>query len=120
MKLSIVWIDREHAKIFHFSDEKMERKKLSASHIDHHSHKRDAIDQSQEEKKLFLEALKELTDSMRILIIGPGVAKHHFRAFLTEHHPMVAKNISGMETVDHPSDGQIAALAKKHFQKASA
>ena len=120
MKLSVIWIDRENARIFHLSDEKMERKQLKLRHPDHHTHHRDHLDQDREEPGLFKEIATELQDSERLLIIGPGVAKHHFQNYLNEHQPFLAKRVAGVETVDHPTDGQIAALAKKFFEKASA
>jgi hypothetical protein len=32
-----------------------------------------------------------------------------------QHDPAIAKQIVGVETVDHPSDGQLLAFAKKYF-----
>lgn len=117
MRLSVIWIDRENARVFHISDDKMERKVLKLRHADHHTHRRDARDKDREEPSLYLEAAGELTSSDRILILGPGVAKHHFHAYLSEHQPFVAKKVAGVETVDHPSDGEVAAMAKKFFDK---
>lgn len=120
MKLSVVWIDREHARFFHFSDDRMERKNIKLRHAEHHTHARDGLDRDREEPQLFLEAAGELTGSDKILILCPGVAKHHFQTYLAEHQPFVAKKIAGVETVDHPSDGQIAAMAKRFFEKITA
>ena len=33
----VIWIDREHAKLFQFSEQKMERKDISATHNGHHT-----------------------------------------------------------------------------------
>ena len=35
--------------------------------------------------------------------------------YLAEHHPALSKKVAACETVDHPSDPQIAAFAKKFF-----
>lgn len=118
MKVSVIWIDREHARIFHFSEENMERKRIRGGHKEHHSHRRDNLDHEREEKSLFAEAKDELSASDRVLIVGPSMAKHHFQTFLVEHYPVIAKKIVGLETVDHPSDGQIAAMAKTYFDRA--
>ena len=115
MSVFVIWIDREHAKLFQFSEEKMERKNLEAQHVDHHTHRVDGIDVQQREKAFYSQLLEHLTDATRILILGPGVAKHHFQTYLMEHFPLVAKKIAGCETVDHPTDSQIAALARKFF-----
>ncbi len=120
MKLSLIWIDRENAKIFHFSDGSMERKRLHNGHQDHHTHRRDKLDLSHEEPSLFFEASAELAVSDRVVIIGPGMAKHHFQSFLAEQRPLLFKKVVGIETVDHPTDGKIASLAKHYFEKATA
>lgn len=120
MKLSVIWIDAETASVFHFSDDKMERKKLKVTHKDHHTHARDHLDQERGESHLFQDAAAELSSSDRALIIGPGIAKIHFESYLKEKRPFIARKIAGVETVDHPTDGQIAAMAKKHFERETA
>lgn len=115
MKLSIVWIDRENAKLFHLSQEKMEREHLHATHSEHHSHRRDELDKTRESHEFFADTAKMLKDSSQILIVGPGVAKHHFYNYLAEQQPEIAKKIAGIETVDHPTDAQIAALTRTFF-----
>jgi len=120
MKFSVVWMDRESAHIFHLSNDQMERKKVTVSHHEHHTHKRDQFDVAREEPRLFKEVVAELKDSDRLLVVGPGVAKHHFHAYLNEHQPFFGKKVVGIETVDHPTDNQIAAMARKFLEKVSA
>lgn len=120
MKLSVIWIDRETARIFHLSNDQMERTRVKATHMDHHTHARDQLDHKREENSLFKDAAANLADSDRILVIGPSVTKHHFQNYLMEQRPQLAKRVAGIETVDHPTDAQIAALAKRFFEKASA
>ncbi len=115
MSISIVWIDREHAKLFQLSNEKMERKHLESRHQDHHTHRLDNLDQNDYGQAFFSQVVAELADPLKILILGPGVGKHHFQNYLTEHWPLFAKRVVGCEAVDHPTDPQIAALAKKFF-----
>ncbi len=115
MSIYVVWVDREHAKLFQFSRDKMERKSFESKGIEHHTHAPDGIDQKTRERKFFGELISHFQEPSKLLILGPGVAKHHFQNYLTEHHPALAKIIAGCETVDHPTDGQIAASAKKFF-----
>lgn len=115
----VVWMDRIEAKLIEFSHLKMERMNFHVHHHDHHTHPKDQIDNQQHEKKMFQEVVAKMVDPSQILILGPGVAKHHFHNFIIEHHPMIAKKIVGCETVDHPTDNQIAALATKFFKLAS-
>lgn len=111
-----IWIDREHAKIFELSREKMERKTIQASQINHHSHREDSFDHKRLEHKLFNEIVTHIKGGENILIMGPGVAKHHFQNHLIEHFPSLAKKVVGCESVDHPTDAQMAAMAQKFFQ----
>ena len=44
------------------------------------------------------------------------LAKLELRNFLTEHHPALAQRISGVEPLDHPSDGALLDLARRFFK----
>ena len=68
------------------------------------------------EVRLCVCTAKLLEHSGRILIVGPGVAKHHFFTYLAEHQPQLSKKIAGIEMVDHPTDAQIAALTRTFFR----
>lgn len=119
MKIFVIWVDREHAKVFEFSSTMMERKNFEAHRHEHHSHRRDNLIQQREENSLFSDIAAHVRDATNLLLIGPGVAKHHFQNYLTEHHPALARIVSACQTVDHPSDAQIAALARKVLAPAS-
>ena len=116
MPISVIWIDQDIAKVFQISDEKMERKTFQAHQALHHTHSLDHKDQARKETPFFTEVSTAIGASDQILILGPGMAKHHFQNFLIEHSPLKGKKIVGCETVDHPTDAQIAALAKKFFK----
>ena len=113
----MVWIDREIAKIFFLSEKKTARISLKGSHVDHHSHRRDSLDSRRQENKLFHDLLSELKNVQEILILGPGVAKHHFRNFLNEQYPATGRLVLGCEASDHPSDEEILDYAKKYFEE---
>jgi len=115
MSICVVWIDRENAKLFEFSHEKMERRNLQSTHVDHHTHRFDAIEQRQREQTLFSELVTHVSEAPKLLILGPGVAKHRFQNYLTEHFPALAKKVVACEAMDHPTDSQIAAFARRYF-----
>ena len=118
MSFFAVWIDRETAKLFQVSLEKMERQTIHFRYSDHHTHSLDELDRKQQERRFFSEVVEKLGPAENILILGPGVAKHHFQNFLIEHYPSLARKVVGCETVDHPTDSQIAAMAKKALVRA--
>ncbi len=111
----IVWIDRENAKLFQLSEEKMERVTVHSGHADHHTHRMDGLDRGRQERRFYGDVADRLDSDCKILLLGPGVAKHHFMNYLHENCPALSKNIVGCETVDHPSDAQIATMAKRFF-----
>jgi hypothetical protein len=55
----------------------------------------------------------QLKIAAKILILGPGVAKHHFQNFLAEHFPILSKKVVGCETVDQPNEEKIAAISRR-------
>lgn len=115
MNVSVVWLDSEHARLFQFSEDKMERETIHA--------KRLPLDDVQLEKSernsgpLYDQLVGKLLDTHRILILGPEIAGTHFLNYLRKNHPLSAKKVIACEPSDHPSDQQIAAYAMKYFQK---
>ena len=57
----------------------------------------------------------------KVLLVGPGAAKHEFVKFLVRNHPGGYEgHVVGVETVDHPTDAQLVALARAAFAHAAA
>lgn len=52
-----------------------------------------------------------------ILVTGPAQAKDEFKAHCTRHDKTIAQAIVGVIPSDHPSDGQLVAMAKQYFLK---
>ena len=51
----------------------------------------------------------------QILVVGPAEEKTAFVSYLTSKMPAIADKIKSVETVDHPSEGQLLAYAREHF-----
>ena len=51
-----------------------------------------------------------------ILIVGPAGAKTELANHLAAHAPGLSTRVAGVETVDHPSEGELLALARQFFQ----
>lgn len=110
----VVWIDQHEAKLFEFSAERMVRQSFRS---DVHF-KKDQINLQQQERRFFAEVAARLVGGQKMLILGPGMTKHHFQNYLVEQLPAMAKKIVSCETTDHPTDGQIAAFARKFLHVA--
>ena len=120
MSIFIIWVDRENAKLFQFSQLKMERSQVKAQYADHPAHQIDALDRTRSEKEFYNELASKMSEASQILIIGPGVARHHFQNHLLEHFPIVAKKVVGCENVDQPTDSQVALIAQRFFKLGTA
>jgi hypothetical protein len=58
-----------------------------------------------------------VADAGAVLIVGPSSAKHELAKYIKDHDAPLAGRVSGVESLDHPSDGTIVAFAR-HFFKA--
>ena len=57
-----------------------------------------------------------MSDAGAVLITGPANAKTDLVKHIHHHDPKLMNVIVGVETVDHPSDAQLVAFAKKYFE----
>ena len=113
----VVWLDSEHAQIFALKTTGIEKSQLQSSGVDHHTrNKKDGHGASVPEH-FFRDLATKLKDADQLLILGPGLAKNHFKSHLESHHTAgLAKKIVGLENSDHPPDNQILATARKFYK----
>jgi hypothetical protein len=57
-----------------------------------------------------------LADAGAVLITGPANAKTELVKHIHHHDPKLMNVIVGVKTVDHPSDAQLVAYARKYFK----
>jgi stalled ribosome rescue protein Dom34 len=116
MSAYVVWMDSGRAKIFHLKGGEVSVTKAVRHEHDHHTaNKNDS--KHKDSPKFFQDVVNHLKDfSDRVLLVGPGVSKNHFVNYLETHHlKELAQRIVGTETMDHPTDSQIVAFARKYF-----
>ena len=112
----VVWIDLEHTKIFELHATKVEETKLNRREIHHHTGFEKGQNAHKNSEKFFHQVAEHLAGAHQILLVGPGNAKTHFKEHLEQHDRQLEKKVVGVETVDHPTDGQIVALGKRFFR----
>jgi stalled ribosome rescue protein Dom34 len=112
----VVFIDLEHAKIFELHPGKIEEHSMRRHEIRHHNGSEKENNNHKNEEKFFHQVASRLVGAHEVLLVGPGQAKTHFKHHMERHDHEVNKKVVGMETVDHPTDNQIVALAKKFFK----
>jgi stalled ribosome rescue protein Dom34 len=118
---AVIWIDHREARVFHFSPTDVERLVLHPDHPTRHiHHKANSIGSGHASADHdYLHAVAEsVADVGAVLISGPANAKTELVEHIRVHDPQLTKLIVGVETVDHPSDPQLVAHAKKYFMAA--
>jgi stalled ribosome rescue protein Dom34 len=110
-----LWIDRQEAKIFHIEPEGFEVSKVKAPQ---HHLTRKAEEQGHHagSERFFHEVADALKDAEEILVVGPSSAKLDFIRHVHKHDRALEPRILGVETLDHPTDGQLAAYVRHYFQ----
>ncbi len=122
-----VWIDHALAKVFtlhpspdqhrHLDDVDTATVHAPAHHIHRHGLPRggQAPEHRQDALHFFQEVAATLADADAVFLMGPASAKLELQRYLQDTHPHVAERVTGVETVDHPTDHQIVAMARKAF-----
>jgi|SRR5579863_8848512 len=116
---AVVWIDHHEARIYKFNASEVARTTVHSSHPHQHiHHKANAGDSGHAPVDAgFLEGVtRAVMAAGAILITGPANAKTELAGYMRREHPDVCKRISGVETLDHPSDGELVALARRFFK----
>ncbi len=115
---AIVWIDDREAKVFNFNATEVDRMILHPHNPTRHiHHKANAIGGGALLDQEFFEQVTEaIADAKAILITGPASAKSELAAHVARRHPDIARRVVGVETIDHPSDGALIAVARLYFK----
>lgn len=108
---AVVWIDHHNAQILQFDAEH-----VAASTVKAHSHQtRQHGSSVRTEHEFFAEVCDGLVGIAEVLASGSHQALADLRHYVHKHRPQLAERIVGYETVDHPSERQLVAMARKYF-----
>jgi len=116
----VVWIDHVDAHVIHFNRDAKDNEKITTHSTRPHLHVKAGTlgsGRAPENAHYFDDIAQAISDSQEILVVGPGFEKLVFMKYLLKHHPVVAEKVLSVETVDHPTDNQLVAFAKKYFLK---
>ncbi len=103
-----VFIDHKQAKIFHLDDQRFDETLIHAPSA--HVHRDPAA-----AERFYHQVAEALETAGEVLVVGPGSAKLELIKHVHKHHKPLVDKIVGVETVDHPSDRQLASFARKYF-----
>jgi stalled ribosome rescue protein Dom34 len=116
---AVVYIDHKEALIFELgAGAATEHRVVAKGGHGHVHHKAGTVGAGHEsyDKDYFKAVAAALETSQEILIVGHGTEKTQFAHFLRDHVPSLAPRVKGVESMDQPSHGEIAAYARKFFK----
>jgi stalled ribosome rescue protein Dom34 len=116
MAIYVVWMDSEKAELFNLGESGVVKSSVKRKVIDHHTHNKKDHHGDPATEHFFNELMQKLNGVEELLLLGPSLAKAHFKSHLEKHNTRLAGKIVGMESSDHPTDNQILASARKFFK----
>ena len=118
---AVIWIDHREARIFQFSPEQADRVQVKAHTSGGHLHHRAGSisgKHSPEDHDFLQQIVDQVKDAQEWLIVGPGAAKTELVKHIHLHAPKLAARVIGVETMDHPSDGELLKFARRYAKGA--
>lgn len=123
---AVVWIDHREAHVMHISPDDVEACIVRPAKPHQHLHNKRGADKggavgtgrAPEDQNFYHEVVEALKGAQEILIVGPASAKLNLVKHIHSHHQPMVDKVVGVETVDHPSDAQLLAFARKYFNAA--
>ena len=115
---AVVWLDHSEAHVMHISLDDVEKSVIHPSKPHQHLHSRRGTvgtGRLAEDKDYYHAVVEALNGAQEILVVGPAQAKLQLIKHIHAHDVGMADKIVGVETVDHPTDAQIVAYARKYF-----
>lgn len=108
---AVVWMDHSEAHVLMFDREHIEAQRVKSR--SHHKHQGKAEDNA----AFFTEIAKALAGTREVLLTGPGLARNQFRDWVAGNQAALAASIVDSVSTDHPTDGQLVAMARQYFKK---
>jgi stalled ribosome rescue protein Dom34 len=108
---AVVWLDHAQAQVLQFDAEHVQAQKVKAH--THYTTQHGSAVRTQHE--FYAELCDALQGISEVLVTGPKQGLADFRHYVEKHRTAIAKHIVGYETVDHPSENQLVALARHYF-----
>ena len=116
-RAAILWIDQHEAKIFRVDGESFDASTIESPHHHVRKHPQVTVERSHpaDAQHYYHEVAQALEDVAEILVVGPSMAKLEFIKHVHKHDHALVPKIVGVETVDHPTDGQLIAYTRSYF-----
>lgn len=116
---AVVWIDHREAHVITFDRDESEAALVHAraGHRQVHHREGSISGAKASEDPTFFRAVGAAVRGVgEILVTGPAAAKLHLYDWWKQHEPDIAAKVVGVESADHPTDGQILKHARSYFE----
>src|ERR1700743_2588585 len=118
---AVVWIDHHEARIIHFNAVESDQHHVTPVHPPRHLHLKAGSPSGThvtDEPGFYADVLAMLHDISAILIGGPATAKDEFAKHVARRAPEMISHIFKQAGMDHPTDNQLLAEARRFFARA--
>ncbi|MBI1362266.1 MAG: translational machinery protein [Alphaproteobacteria bacterium] len=114
-----IWIDHLEARVFFIGRNATEAFAIHPHDPTRHiHHKANSIGSghAKENQAYFHDVAQSVADASAVLIMGPANAKIELVKHIHHHDPKLMDRIVGIETVNHPTDGELVDHARRYFR----
>ena len=115
---AVVWLDHTEARVIHLDETAHEAHHVRSPHgKEHLHHKAGSVGAGHAgaHADFFDLVVKAVGGAQELLVVGPASAKNEFVKHATGRDARFAQRILGVENMDHPSENQLVAHARKYF-----
>ena len=112
---AVVWSDHQSAQVLQFNADT-----VTAHKVKSHSHPTGQHGSAVRSEHEFFAAVCDALEGIpEVLVTGSHTSIADLRHYVDKHRAQTALRIAGYEVVDHPSDNQLVAMARKYFEQRS-
>ena len=108
---AVLWLEHHHADVLQF-----DKQLVTPTKIKDHAHDTRQHHSGVRTQHEFFGAVSDaLAGITYVLVAAAGTAQRDFRGYVEKHRTAFLPQLAGWETVDHPSEGELVALARTFF-----
>jgi hypothetical protein len=110
---AVLSIDHHNAQVLQFDAEHVEAQRIRA----HSQHLRKHGSKDRSDSEFYAEVCDALQGIAEVLVVGSRTGLTDFKHYVEKHHAACSKQIVGYEAVNHPTEAELLAMARRYFQK---
>ena len=118
---AVVWMDSKEAHVFRFNAEDVEHERIKSHNPFRKVHHKAGVigaGHLQLDRDYFDHIIDALRGTNEWLLVGPGAAKDQLLNHVGTHVAWLKEKLVGVEAMDHPTDGELLAHARRFFKAA--